>query len=74
MTLGLSLAPKLLKDKTIVRLYEYFNPLSGRTALAAFEDPHYDDTATSPFVENRVILKDEGGVTNAGKKYLEDVG
>lgn len=68
------MAPKLLKDETIVRLYEYFNPMSGRTALAAFEDPHYDDTATSPFVENRVTLKDESGITTAGIKYLEVVG
>jgi len=58
----------LLNDPTIVRLYEYTNLLSGLQAWAAFEHPHYDDTASSPFVTNKVTLKTENGITEAGRK------
>lgn len=58
---------RLLNDPTIVRLYQYTNALSGLTAWAAFEHPHYDDTNVSPFVMNRMTLKDEDGITAVGR-------
>ena len=71
MTLGMNNAKKLLLDDTIVVLYQYYNPMSGNLALSAWEDPRYDDTATSPFVQDRVTLKDRDGITEAGKQFLE---
>ena len=58
----------LLNDPTIVRLYQYTNALSGLTAWAAFEHHHHDDTNVSPFVINRMTLKDEDGITAVGKE------
>ena len=60
----------LLNDPTIVRLYQYTNALSGLTAWAAFEHPSHDDTNVSPFVMNRMTLKAEGGITEAGEALV----
>ena len=66
---------KMLVDPTIVRLYEYTNVLSGQQAWAAFEAPRDDDTSTSPFVLNRILLKseDKEGVylTREGVAFLD---
>jgi hypothetical protein len=61
---------RLLNDPTIVRLYQYTNALSGLTAWAAFEHHHHDDTNVSPFVINRMTLKDEDGITEVGKELV----
>jgi hypothetical protein len=60
----------LLNDPTIVRLYQYTNVLSGLTAWAAFEHPSHDDTDVSPFVNDRIALKNEGGITEAGEALV----
>ena len=60
----------LLNDPTIVRLYQYTNALSGLTAWAAFEHPSHDDTSVSPFVMNRMTLKNEDGITEAGEALV----
>ena len=52
----------LLKDPEIVRVYEYKNLLSGKTAWACFDDVgvKYDDVSSSPFVGDHKLIKDNG--------------
>ena len=55
-------AMKMLKDPEIVRVYEYESKMSGKTAWACFDEDgvDYDDVASSPYVGEYKLLKDNG--------------
>jgi len=59
-------AMKMLQDPEIVRVYEYENKASGKTAWACFDEDgvDYDDVASSPFVGEHKLLKDKGDITD----------
>ena len=65
-------AMKMLKDPEIVRVYEYENKMSGKTAWACFDEGGvaYDDVDSSPFVGSHVLLKDKGELTTEGYETL----
>ena len=65
-------AMKMLKDTEIVRVYEYENKMSGKTAWACFDKDGlaYDDVGISPFVGSHVLLKDKGELTTEGYETL----
>jgi len=65
-------AMKMLKDPEIVRVYEYENEMSGKTAWACFDEVgvKYDDVDSSPFVVGHVLLKENGVITSMGYETL----
>ena len=65
-------AMKMLKDPEIVKVYEYENTMSGKTAWACFDEVgvKYDDVAASPFVGSYVLLKNNGEITTEGKEAI----
>ena len=65
-------AMKILIDPEIVKVYEYENTMSGKTAWACFDEVgvKYDDVAASPFVGSYVLLKNKGELTPEGYETL----
>ena len=63
-------AAKLLQDDTLPLAYAYVG-LNSEPAWAFFEDTHYDDIASSPFVLLHYPLKKENELTEEGKAFYE---
>ena len=63
-------AAKLLKDDTLPLAYAY-RGINNERAFAFFEDPHYDDIASSPFVLLYYPLKEDNELNEDGKAFYE---